>query len=116
MERGSEGSFEEWEEEDVGSALDGVVLEDHHLGFVLHVAAVAAGPVGAPPELEAENARESDTPQFAEGDHVPAACLVGGETDEASGGGGGSIVGRWSGCCYVRWDLGEDCVVVSEES
>lgn len=83
---------------------------------MLHVAAVASRPVGAPPHLEPEYACEPDASQFANGSHVPAACLVGFETDEAADGVGGGMVGRWSGGCYVGWDMGEDWVAVCEKS
>ncbi|PON72243.1 hypothetical protein PanWU01x14_066340, partial [Parasponia andersonii] len=83
LERGSEWAFEEREQQNVGAPRVAPV-EDHHLGLVLHVAAVRPDPVGGPPDLEPENAHEPYAPQLPNWHHVAATGVVGLEAHEAA--------------------------------
>lgn len=111
LQTSSERSFDEGEEEDVGTIQVIRILQHHHLGFVLDIASFSSGPMGAPPYLESENAHEPDPSELSDGDDMAVSWLVGVEANEATG--GGDAVG-W-GRCDVGRDMGENGVAIGEE-
>ena len=51
-------------------------VENHHLGFVIDVAAMGSDPGGGPPDFESEYAHERNLPEFSYGDDVPGLGLA----------------------------------------